>query len=89
MEQSPAQYKFKAVTSFQPYLSHENLQLQLLGLVNKGTARRDNHTYLAKQAVTASMTLASLLADKHYFATANGLCVEDGRWVLRFRKSVA
>ncbi|KAJ7667002.1 hypothetical protein DFH06DRAFT_1185214 [Mycena polygramma] len=62
---------------------HESLYLQLLGLVNKGSARRDGRILLRRQPADRALTLAGLLADPNLFSKPK-LLIREGRLIINF-----
>jgi hypothetical protein len=89
MHNSPLAYQFGGPSQgpSSSYLPHETQALQLLGLVNKGCPRpSDQQVRLRKMPIQQGHTVDSLARDRTYFANPN-MCIDDGRFVLHFRKS--
>ncbi|KAK6996241.1 hypothetical protein R3P38DRAFT_3628806 [Favolaschia claudopus] len=63
---------------------HERLELQLLGLVNRGCARGSDGAITArKNPVDRTLTISDLLSDKVHYAKPS-LCIRNSRLIIRF-----
>ncbi|KAH9912381.1 uncharacterized protein B0H18DRAFT_1127247 [Fomitopsis serialis] len=75
---SPLGYDFAQVLNFSQH-RHEQLELQLLSLHNKGTPTQDGQAWLHRYPVAPDMTIATLASSMFvlYFCKPR-LCIRDG-----------
>ncbi|KAJ7026563.1 hypothetical protein C8F04DRAFT_1045551 [Mycena alexandri] len=85
MQSSSVQWQFSdGSSSLARYLRpHETLDLQLLGLVNKGSRSKGGDIYMRRQPANRTQTLSDLLADRTLFAKPKFL-VRDRRLIVKF-----
>ncbi|KDQ49089.1 hypothetical protein JAAARDRAFT_143923 [Jaapia argillacea MUCL 33604] len=82
MEDSPFQYQFSD-PGYETEFAHENLALQLLSLVNRGSPRtRDNQIRLQRVPLSTDTVIEQLAHDRLNYANSM-LCVDNDRFIIR------